>query len=357
MNDEEKLLYLNGMLRFKRTTLNEAVNGQEPTNSIEKTTAFFSSLPSRLYKYRPLDDYTIDSIENQYLYLSQAIKLDDPFECSIDTDITDYFTKNFASISERCFEIAVKETLALASEKEKEITLKIIENCKNSDCTLNMNKAYTLFCGENTKEEGVEVATYLHFINNVINDLRGEKNQSFLKRVINSSKELNKTTRICSLSEIKDSQVMWAMYSDNYKGCCIEYDFEHSIEAAIDTYPVIYSDERNNNVVDILISILVRNMLDRLGKKEAGPNQIQLLRLLLTKSLEWSFQKEWRVMMQDGEEKVVAPPIKAVYLGHKVEQPEFYKIIELSKEQGFNVYKTKINLKTLKIEFEPIESV
>ena len=40
-------------------------------------------VPTTLYKYRPINDYTLDSIANNYLYLAPLNKMDDPFEGAV----------------------------------------------------------------------------------------------------------------------------------------------------------------------------------------------------------------------------------------------------------------------------------
>ena len=48
---------------------------------------FIQYYPNVLYKYRSFDDYTIDMIENNYLFLSPAKKLDDQFDCTFNFDL------------------------------------------------------------------------------------------------------------------------------------------------------------------------------------------------------------------------------------------------------------------------------
>ena len=60
MNNEEKIKYLNRMIRKE--------------DCVE-----FKS-PDSLFKYRPFDDYTFDMLENKYLYLCPAENEDDETE-------------------------------------------------------------------------------------------------------------------------------------------------------------------------------------------------------------------------------------------------------------------------------------
>ena len=82
-------------------------------------------------------------------------------------------------------------------------------------------------------------------------------------------------------------------------------------------------------------------------------DQTQYFRMFLTKSDEWAFQDEWRIVREAGV-KVPAPPIKAIYIGHKADPENQKAILGLSKRYGFKVFKTRIDHKTLKIEFDEL---
>lgn len=50
--------------------------------------------PKSLFKYRPFDDYTFDMLENRYLFLCPAEKLDDPTECLTSLNIEKLYNPN-----------------------------------------------------------------------------------------------------------------------------------------------------------------------------------------------------------------------------------------------------------------------
>lgn len=47
--------------------------------------------PQFLYKYRPFDEHTFDMLDNAYVYLCPAEKLDDPSECKVDFTVQDFY--------------------------------------------------------------------------------------------------------------------------------------------------------------------------------------------------------------------------------------------------------------------------
>lgn len=78
MNKKEAKLYIKEALSLKLSLTWYSKELGEPYSRQEHLTRF----PKKLYKYRSFDDFTEDMIVNKYLYLCQAEKLDDQFECS-----------------------------------------------------------------------------------------------------------------------------------------------------------------------------------------------------------------------------------------------------------------------------------
>lgn len=91
MTNEEKREYLSLRLVYQSTSFK---------CELEKMKNCISKIPKQLYKYRKFDNYAFDMIENEYVYLSPADLLDDPFDCLIKNnldEIYDKFTNNLAT--------------------------------------------------------------------------------------------------------------------------------------------------------------------------------------------------------------------------------------------------------------------
>ena len=346
MKNEEKLQYLNAVLAFNRAVNQCAKNGSKPNPAI---TDYFSLLPKSLFKYRPFDEYTWDMLENGYLYLCPAEKLDDPFECVFDLDVSQYFDKNKHALKSSMIELVVETVLNFVSEDQRERTRQIAYSCLTPKGTINRRMVLDMALEEQKDKPGFDEKIIVNQIGAILDEMESPKN-TYVDTLIKYSIDARKETGIYAMSEINDSQVMWAMYGDNYKGCCIEYDFENDIEASIDTLPVIYQNKRSNNVLNAIMAMLLNSMVNGMSGGRLTTDETQYLQVLLTKSEEWSFQKEWRVV-GGAREHVHSPRVKAVYVGHNASKENIELIKELSRKKGFDVYKTSINLKTLKIEF------
>ena len=156
--------------------------------------------------------------------------------------------------------------------------------------------------------------------------------------------EYMKTTMgISCLSESYDSLLMWAHYANIHRGMCVEYELmEINKQLGFSPIPVIYSDERVS--------------FHSINQDTLEVNSFRFfIESLTSKSLEWSYEKEWRIIRDnvacgnkwDTEKKgalldMVRP--RSVILGCMV-KPDFEKIIhEYCEEYKVNLYKMEKDL-------------
>lgn len=150
--------------------------------------------------------------------------------------------------------------------------------------------------------------------------------------------DMKTTTGISCLSESYDSLLMWAHYANNHSGICVEYELmEINKQLGFSPVPVIYSDERvyfrsiNQNTVEAdSISVFIES--------------------LTSKSTEWSYEKEWRIIRDNAacgdnwnaEKKgalldMIRP--RSVILGCMA-KPDFERSVrEYCEEYKINLYK------------------
>lgn len=114
-------------------------------------------------------------------------------------------------------------------------------------------------------------------------DFRAEMNQR-LRALRAEFNELRSTMGVSCLSESEDSMLMWAHYANNHRGICVEYDlFDINRILGFTAVPVIYSMERP--------------CFDSFNLEDIEKDAMQLfIRSLTTKSPEWCYEKEWRII-------------------------------------------------------------
>jgi hypothetical protein len=342
MTNNEKTQYLNSVLEFHAL----ASKGCK-----ESDTGFFSCLPKALFKYRSFDKYSFDLIAKGYLYLSPASALDDPFECMTDFKMDKYFDTEHDTISASCFKMIVETVLQFAEETKRERLRQKLYSCMKPDYTIDGSKALQFLMDDDPSLNSSEIVPILNNSIGLTDSFQSKETQQVVNRILDVAHESRNVIGICSLSETKSSQPMWAAYAKNYTGYCVEYDFEHAIEAAVDTYPVIYEKNRDSDVFKAVVSMFLNQMVKTMSNGAANTDESQLIRMFLTKNPEWAYQKEWRVLGDAGQH-VKAPKIKAVYVGSRASKSNYDKMKKAGRKIGFDVYMVLDDAKNGKLAFK-----
>lgn len=118
------------------------------------------------------------------------------------------------------------------------------------------------------------------------------------------SESMQESVFIACFSEKCDSMLMWSHYGDEHRGICAGYNLHKLIEK-YNCFPVIYSNKMPQ-------------------RKELNINNKKMLyESILTKSEDWSYEAEWRVIDidensrgKDGKLTEFVKPI-SIYLGKR----------------------------------------
>ena len=231
-----------------------------------------SSVPSKLYKYQPFDQYSLINLIKRQFYFSKPESFNDPYDC------------------DPPFEIST----AHRTKKNKEAL-------------------YTRIKGWVHDKSSFDV-TY---------SKNGKPNGRFERDYIDSTKpireQISAKIGVTCFSERVDDILLWSHYGDKHKGFCLEFDTQVSImdgQQKTDLYKVKYSNSRSYRRISIL---------DILNK----PNILEVL--LTTKSYQWGYEKEWRIFCNTGGNNAFrfnAKSLTGVYFGYKM--PQEYKGVIIS---------------------------
>lgn len=118
--------------------------------------------------------------------------------------------------------------------------------------------------------------------------------------------------KVSCFSETNTSLLMWAYYANNYRGVCLEYDFEN--------VDVSYKD-----VVNSLHKVQYSDIRDYAG-------------YYFKKSRQWEHEQEWRIATRSDEEYVEFPFLKAIYLGAKLDYKKRRELCELAIAKNLRAY-------------------
>lgn len=142
------------------------------------------------------------------------------------------------------------------------------------------------------------------------------------------------TFRILCLSARNDIALMWSKYAENYKGVVLEFACSEQFKTPqLIAKPVLYEDRPS--------------LLDKAGwgklltRRQSDGIQYLFNESCHTKSLDWSYQEEWRVVSFRGpgeigkysDYKYYPQTLSAIYFGSEISLPDREALSSLLKDE------------------------
>jgi hypothetical protein len=209
-----------------------------------------------LYKYYSYTTNSLSVLINKKVWFSKPASFNDPFDLGIDFI-------NYISSNNFDYMIEVhKDQPGISEEKQKELN-KIQKLEKFDPDPFTRNQSW-----------GV---------------------------VIKKSREDRKNFGVFCMSELNDNVLMWSHYADCHKGFCVEFmRIPQNILGNIEiTRPVKYKHEFPSP-----------NPFSDEGRKKSFDD------LFFTKSIDWAYEKEWRLINEEGDIALQLPgEISAIIFG------------------------------------------
>lgn len=264
----------------------------------------YAHMPEVFYKYRAVNEKTLNALKNGVLYSSPPQYLNDPFEAPINVSERakmNFYQKGYDHLRNE------KEFLPEATVEDKR---EIIDALARA------------FGGSYT-----DLKANCPFFND-IQSLIEHGDDIVTNTVIKIREQAKKTYNICSLTSEKDDPLMWTYYADGHSGFCVGYDIKGlGITNYLTqlTLPVLYSDKCSFIVDDIDGSVCMH--------------------ALSSKILAYAPEKEWRIFFPYNEKpkpEPMPPPV-AIYLGAKISEEDRTKLIEICNEKNIKVFQMKVD--------------
>lgn len=325
------------------------------------------NIPQKLYRYRSCTDYNIHSLENDEIWGSSLLNLNDSFEGipifdleKINQEINGLFCKEILQeYVEKLlkFGYPYEYKNMIPSEAKKSFSKNLEEGLKNKK--LAIEKLYDFF--DSNK---------VNFINN-LNILLGDLIEKIYKNI-----DLYRSfKKIACFSTDYKSSLMWGHYADGNKGFVIEYNLSELIKKCsmkckkenlkkCDSLglnyllvPVIYR-KNSYDGTDFLIQNIMYNFLSIIFNPNNTNEQIKYfdtdtlfyLKLMLNKSEAWSYEKEWRLVAnlqlkteQFTPECILKCKPKKIFLGARMKEENRKKIIEICKRKNIEYDEMLVN--------------
>lgn len=298
--------------------------------------------PKILYKYRPLFSYWEDTIDK---------KTGNEIKVKMDTPILNKYTLSLLTKGElyfsnpSCFNDPYDTWLPIIPDKLEE--KKLYRFLHNKDFEQNSKNLRKLI----REKYGGDLASFIIDLNNSY--LRNPNQGSYFNTI---NDPLLKGYYVCCLSGCYNNILMWSHYADNHSGICI------GIKRNSKTRIVVEQSEDNTLYLrprEIIYSTDY-NKLPQLRKKDI--NKEQIYKMLLYKTKDWSYEKEYRLLLQQVSNnegnilRLKKGSICEIFFGLKTPKEVIIKtILELQKSSYINYKDLKFYFMKDKIGFYEVE--
>ena len=329
----------------------------------------FKDIPNqRLYKYRACNQNNFAALEKNSIYLARASEFKDVFDSKL--------FYNFEGLSQKQ-KYKLAQTLRLGEYSKAylenhwdkiegmfhpSIVKSFLENCYDKKFYLK-EKELAKFIQKTFPDNQEEIySDFLRLDELFARDGRGEKLFKWIvekekKDSIWISKEQQKETFVCSLTEDGSNASMWENYADNYSGFCIEYSFDkvgaHHIKSNLlrgclfQLCPMIYTDKIHfMSGYDFMMDQNRRMYQESCGQQEKRFDSFDYYRiftLLLTKKKDYEWEKEWRIVLHNLDKQIVYFPFATgIYLGKNIKAKNKDRLLEIAEKRNLNVYQQEM---------------
>lgn len=297
--------------------------------------------PENLYRYRACNENNFTTLQENKFLLTKPTLFNDPYDSLLFIDrkkIFNYLTQNqeFDTIEKLQNDLQFKQQQIQLLGKEFVEKHLILQPFKN----LEEKKLY----------KKVSNKIYTKFVDDLIDQ---------------SLKAMKQSSLVACLSEDFESILMWSHYADNHKGFVLNYNFKsrYSIETGIPgmratkfadkkLFPVQYSDDRFDATYYVEFHF-IDNYFKSIGLKSNQPffDKLFYYKILLFKSTNWNYEKEWRIINQTNSDYNDNKPDidfinniqpTEILLGSKIEEKNRIKLLKIAEHKKIPVFQMKL---------------
>ena len=317
-----------------------------------------------LYKYRSFKtdnfDLHLNSYKDGYLYLPTANTLNDKIDCSF----------NYKELR------TSKEILEYILENKYRIHYINLKATDNKKLKVNLNEKLDVLASLHfyddevraakcLKDKAIPFLQKLQFVKQVKKEVDSYVcSEEFLSETIekydNLGKMMQETIKVFSFCESCEQDSMWAYYSSDNNGYCIEYDLnkikkmDRNLKIKlIPIYKVIYDNQRDPIDPFNLYEV---GIFDKTNHKKLIDVNKHILKSFITKSLSWEHEKEWRLLSMDKEQVLYADLIYGFIIDEdELENEKAKMLIKLANDKNYVVKVRHLNKRTNTFEIKNLE--
>ncbi|PQO42435.1 DUF2971 domain-containing protein [Blastopirellula marina] len=282
-----------------------------------------------LYKYRAINDWSLDTLRTGRMWFSLPNKLNDTFEFSVPVyirltpkEVVEHFAKRF---NPEYFAPVLLEAM--------------MEHGRGDSFPATDEYLLEFFNSTSAENRALVFISLIHFyqekgltIDDIVETLALDSNAELFERIetdlrnaYNRNLEAGEYFGVLSLSARNDDPLMWAHYGDSCKGMCIgiTFDIDKLVESDLIPLWVDYREE--------LPVLCPDEFFER--ERAATLNMIKIF--YATKHLCWKHEAELRLVSRIGDVALEIPgKITEVILGEKASDTDLKRVFAVIKEQS-----------------------
>lgn len=308
-----------------------------------------TNIPNRLYRFRANTDYAVNAFKNDEIWGSNLWEFNDPYEC-----IPFYNLNTIQNELER--ELSFEHILNLIQLFKSRNIPDVMTNAFGAEMVERIVSNIPDRFDESVLRRNCEITKQqiITFIVQNFNDLCDQ----FFTGILQAESQRH----IACFSEYNDSSLMWGHYANGHHGFCLEYDFKSILKPCQQgcthikgcnnfmitpsIAPVIYSKSRFD-ATSHLLTVIQANIIARAeAPMELYYGDTLLIsKCLLTKSLDWEYEKEWRLFSppsidsMTNHKMIFSLKPTAVYIGRRSSAEQAQILNEICKEKDIPCYK------------------
>lgn len=296
------------------TSANEMKGRMSPLNS-----ALLQMAPNRMYKYRSCCKDHISAFENDQLWLSTSDLFNDPFDTLIQFDKVELI-RVLDALSNPDVLAASIQYYADGGQIPNQVTR--VVDAKEIARMRELAREKDSYEGAKDLDEQKKINLQL-----------------MMALCVNSLPQIvQRFSTVACLSERIDSILMWSHYADNHKGFALGYDLRPFLlpnEQGLGLFPVVYDEKRydaNEFIICLFCSLF--------QIPAANPDLMNSVKLLLYKSLDWEYEREWRLIKSNNAdlfngkaEPIVFKP-NSIYYGCRISDSDRERLHRIAISKG-----------------------
>ncbi len=255
-----------------------------------------ATCPQKLYKYRPLNDYTIDLFKNSSIYHANVDSFNDPND-GINNYLIEHTDDNIESL-----------------------------------------------CRKLSKNKGQAFQDEIEFFQS-----NPDKFQELIQMMLNDDM---KKYGISCFTKKHDNFLMWSHYAENHSGICIEFDFSSEV---LDNKKSGDSVELKDYHFFYMRKVRYSKGVPKIKYEEISNEKFTPI---YCKSSNWKYEEEYRsIRPKVGTYPFNKSYLKAVYFGTKTNIQKIQELLDLLKKLAYNetkFFKMKRQIGSYDLITEPI---